>query len=66
MQKCAITEKDFLNKKEMAAWLDMSPNTLNKLVEEGLPVYRWSRKVYFLKDDVKEFFRKNYMHVNEI
>lgn len=66
MQKCAITEKDFLNRKEMAAWLDMSPNTLDKLVEEGLPVYRWSRKVYFLKEDVKEFFRKNYMYVNEI
>ncbi len=65
MQKCAITEKDFLNRKEMAAWLDMSPNTLDKLVEEGLPVYRRSRKVYFLKEDVKEFFRKNYMYVQE-
>lgn len=63
--KVSIAEREFLNKKEMAAWLDMSENTLNKLVEEGLPIYRWSRKVYFLKDDVKEFFKKNYMLVNE-
>lgn len=63
--KVSIAERDFLNKKEMAAWLDMSENTLNKLVEEGLPIYRWSRKVYFLKDDVKEFFIKNYKYVNE-
>lgn len=45
--KVSIAERDFLNKKEMAAWLDMSENTLNKLVEEGLPIYRWSRKVFF-------------------
>lgn len=63
--KIGVAEREFLNKKEMAAWLDMSENTLNKLVEEGLPIYRWSRKVYFLKDDVKEFFKKNYKYVNE-
>ncbi|WP_106460129.1 helix-turn-helix domain-containing protein [Anaerococcus sp. Marseille-P3915] len=63
--KVSIAEREFLNKKEMAAWLSMSENTLDNLVKEGLPIYRWSRKVYFLKDDVKEFFRKNYMLVNE-
>ena len=63
--KIGVAEREFLNKKEMAAWLDMSVNTLDKMVEEGLPIYRWSRKVYFLKDDVKEFFKKNYMLVNE-
>lgn len=63
--KVSIAEREFLNKKEMAAWLDMSENTLNKLVDEGLPIYRWSRKVYFLKDDVKEFFIKNYKYVSE-
>lgn len=63
--KVSIAEREFLNKKEMAAWLSMSENTLDNLVKEGLPIYRWSRKVYFLKDDVKEFFKKNYMLVNE-
>ena len=63
--KVSIAEREFLNKKEMAAWLDMSENTLNKLVDEGLPIYRWYRKVYFLKDDVKEFFKKNYKYVSE-
>lgn len=64
--KVSIAEREFLNKTEMAAWLDMSVNTLDKMVEEGLPIYRWSRKVYFLKDDVKEFFKNRYMQINEI
>jgi hypothetical protein len=54
-------EDVFLNRKEIASFLRISLVTLNDWVNRGLPSHKQRGRVYFDKNEVKEYIKNNKM-----
>ena len=54
-------EDIFLNRKEVANFLRISLVTLNDWVNRGLPSHKQRGRVYFDKNEVKEYIKNNKM-----
>lgn len=54
----AGTDKDFLNQKEMSAWIGVSVNTLKTYVREGMPIIVMGGRNFYSKKEVSKFMLK--------
>lgn len=55
---CTIKDKDFLNRKEVCAYLDISKDTLEKWIEDGLQIIKKNGKHYISKEHIKKFLHR--------
>jgi hypothetical protein len=55
-----FSEKGFLSKKHAAAWADVSPRTLDRWIQQGLPVYQASShtKALIRPADIELFLQR--------
>lgn len=54
-----VGQKDLMNKKETAAYLGISVETLERMVRDGLPVHqKYERTYFFLKSEILEYISK--------
>jgi phage terminase Nu1 subunit (DNA packaging protein) len=55
------SEKDFdlVRLSHAKEIVDVSPNTVRKLAEAGLPIYRSGRAVFFSKRELEAFIKAN-------
>lgn len=46
-RKDSSVDKDLINKKELGAWLGLSPQKINELISQGMPMAVLGEKTFF-------------------